>query len=166
MRRPTPFNAPAAWIATGFGLTATVPLSPGTVGSLWGIPLWLVVSQAPGYPLQWGILVTLLVLGGPLCTRAARQLVDLGIVASENDPQPITYDEFTTVAVVYAFAPAASGWWLAAGFALHRAFDITKPWPCNQLERLPAGWGVMADDIAASIYAGICYLLLWTWLGG
>ncbi len=142
-----------------------MPLSPGTVGSLWGLPLWWAVSQAPGRPLQWGILVLLLVIGGPLCTRAARQLVALGIVASEKDPQPITYDEYTTVPVVLAFAPEATGWWWAAGFALHRAFDITKPWPCNQLERLPAGWGVMADDIAASVYAGACYLLLWTWLG-
>lgn len=166
MPRPTPANAFAAWIATGFGLTATVPLSPGTVGATLGIPLWWAVSQAPGYPMQVGILLLLLAIGGPLCTRAARQLVTLGISASEHDPQPITYDEFTTVPVVLAFAPEATGWWWAAGFALHRAFDITKSWPCNWLERLPAGWGVMADDIAAAVYAGVCYRLLWGWLGG
>lgn len=164
MPRPTPWNAPAAWIATGLGLTATAP-APGTLGAVLGVPLWLAISQAPGYPLQLGALLALIAAGGPLCTRAARELVALGLASSEKDPQPITYDEFTTVALVYMFAPAATGWWLLAGFALHRLFDITKPWPCRSLERLPDGWGVMADDVAAAVYAGVGYRLLWQWLG-
>ena len=40
-----------------------------------------------------------------------------------------------------------------AGFLLHRLFDITKPPPARQLERLPDGLGVMADDVMASVYA-------------
>ncbi|TWT96212.1 Phosphatidylglycerophosphatase A [Botrimarina colliarenosi] len=161
----TPRTAFAAWIATGLGLTTKTP-APGTVGALWGVPLWLAVSQLPGYPLQLGTLLVLIGFGPLLCTRAARQLVALGLAVDTKDPQAITYDEFTTVALVYAFAPAASGVWLVAGYALHRLFDITKPWPCWRLELLPEGWGVMADDVAAAIYAGICYRLLWGWLGG
>ena len=47
-----------------------------------------------------------------------------------------------------------TNWKIAlAGFLLHRLFDITKPPPCGQLERLPEGLGVMADDLMASIYA-------------
>jgi len=45
---------------------------------------------------------------------------------------------------------------------LHRLFDITKPPPARQLERLPEGWGVMADDVMAAIFAGFA---LWALAG-
>lgn len=48
---------------------------------------------------------------------------------------------------------------LLAGFVLFRVFDITKPFPCRRLERLPGGWGIMADDWMAGIYAAICLRL-------
>jgi phosphatidylglycerophosphatase A len=48
---------------------------------------------------------------------------------------------------------------LLAGFVLFRLFDITKPFPCRRLEKLPAGWGIMADDWMAGIYAAICLRL-------
>jgi phosphatidylglycerophosphatase A len=41
------------------------------------------------------------------------------------------------------------------GFILFRAFDIWKPFPARQLEHLPGGWGIMADDWMAGIYAAI-----------
>ena len=40
-----------------------------------------------------------------------------------------------------------------AGFVLFRVMDIVKPWPARDLERLPGGLGIMADDVAAGIYA-------------
>jgi phosphatidylglycerophosphatase A len=45
--------------------------------------------------------------------------------------------------------------YLLLGFILFRVFDIWKPWPVRQLERLPGGWGIMADDWMAGIYAAI-----------
>ena len=36
---------------------------------------------------------------------------------------------------------------------LFRLFDITKPFPARQLERLPEGWGIVFDDVAAGLYA-------------
>ena len=44
---------------------------------------------------------------------------------------------------------------LLLGFILFRLFDIWKPFPCRQLEKLPGGWGIMADDWMAGIYAAI-----------
>jgi phosphatidylglycerophosphatase A len=41
------------------------------------------------------------------------------------------------------------------GFILFRVFDIWKPWPIRRLEKLPGGWGIMADDWMAGIYAAI-----------
>lgn len=48
---------------------------------------------------------------------------------------------------------------LLAGFVLFRLFDIAKPFPCRHLEKLPGGWGIMADDWMAGIYAAICLRL-------
>ncbi|MFI5097404.1 MAG: phosphatidylglycerophosphatase A [Candidatus Acidiferrales bacterium] len=48
---------------------------------------------------------------------------------------------------------------LLAGFVLFRLFDIAKPFPCKRLEKLPGGWGIMADDWMAGIYAAICLRL-------
>jgi len=49
--------------------------------------------------------------------------------------------------------------YLLAGFVLFRIFDIAKPFPCRRLEKLPGGWGVMADDWMAGVYAAICMRL-------
>ena len=43
----------------------------------------------------------------------------------------------------------------AGGFALFRIFDIAKPWPIRKLETLPKGWGILADDLLAGVYAWI-----------
>ncbi len=54
------------------------------------------------------------------------------------------------------FALSLLNWkYLLAGFILFRVFDIGKPWPIRRLERLPGGWGIMADDWMAGIYAAI-----------
>ena len=43
-------------------------------------------------------------------------------------------------------------WGVVVAFVLHRLFDITKPFPCRRLERLPAGLGIMADDWGAAAW--------------
>ncbi len=61
-------------------------------------------------------------------------------------------------ASVFALYSALSllNWkYLLLGFILFRVFDIWKPWPIRRLERLPGGWGIMADDWIAGIYAAI-----------
>jgi phosphatidylglycerophosphatase A len=51
---------------------------------------------------------------------------------------------------------SALNWkYLLLGFVLFRLFDIWKPFPVRQAENLPGGWGIMADDWIAGIYAGI-----------
>ena len=49
--------------------------------------------------------------------------------------------------------------YLLSAFLIFRIFDITKPFPCRQLEKLPGGWGIMADDWMAGVYAAICLRL-------
>ncbi|HKV63816.1 MAG TPA: phosphatidylglycerophosphatase A [Candidatus Acidoferrum sp.] len=54
------------------------------------------------------------------------------------------------------FALSLVNWkYLLLGFILFRVFDIWKPWPLRRLEGLPGGWGIMADDWMAGVYAAI-----------
>ena len=54
------------------------------------------------------------------------------------------------------------GWpTLLAAFVLFRAFDILKPWPVSALEKLPGGWGIVMDDVAAGLLAAALLLLGW-----
>ena len=80
-------------------------------------------------------------IGIPLCTAAGRAL------GGKKDNQAIIWDE---IVIDADRVPAGAAHQLErsalAGFVLHRLFDITKPPPARQLERLPDGLGVMADD--------------------
>jgi phosphatidylglycerophosphatase A len=141
----------AVLLATGFGVGLVAP-APGTVGSLvWGLPLAWLIGQLPGLGPQLGAILVLIIVGIPLATAAGRALGD------EKDNQAIIWDEISTVPLVFLFAPLTNWKIAVAGFVLHRLMDITKPPPARQLERLPEGLGVMADDWMASIYA--CALL-------
>ena len=90
----------------------------------------------------WAIVATLAVFGGPLCTRA-------GDLLGAVDPGVVVYDEVVAMLAVALVLPHTA-FGLVLGFALFRVFDIAKPWPICHAERLPAGWGVMADDILAA----------------
>jgi len=62
--------------------------------------------------------------------------------------------DFSTYAIFSALSML--NWkYLLAGFLLFRLFDIWKPYPIRNLEKLPGGWGVMADDWLAGVYAAI-----------
>ncbi len=97
--------------------------------------------------------------GVPLTTAANRAL---GVA---KDHQAIVWDEIASMPVVFLLVPLTN-WKIAIiGFALHRFFDILKPPPARQLERLPEGLGIMADDLMAAIYGGVVLGLL-SWLDG
>ena len=96
----------------------------------------------------------MLALGVPICSIAARRL-------GSKDPGAVVWDEIAAMPVVFCLTsfdrPAGSlAAVLALGFGFFRLFDIAKPPPCRWLEHLPGGWGIMADDLGAAIYAGLC----------
>ena len=80
-----------------------------------------------------------------------------------KDPGIVVVDEVLgqwVTLLALPFTPATA----ALGFLLFRAMDIVKPWPARDLERLPGGWGIMADDVAAGVYAHLALrvgLLVW-----
>jgi phosphatidylglycerophosphatase A len=143
------------FLASGLGLGFS-PIAPGTVGTLWGLPLALGISRIPSLPGQVLVIGVLLAVGVPLCTEAARRL-------GRKDPGAVVWDEIATVPITFFLVPAESISQvnvLVTGFVLHRFFDITKLPPINQLEKLPDGLGIMADDVAAGIYSCITLHLL------
>ena len=149
---------PAVWLATGLGV-GLVTRAPGTVGALWGLPWAWVLLAGYGGAWAWFSIPLGILLGVPLCGRAAR---DLG---GAKDPGAVVWDEIATVPLVFVLLPTAGWWELLLGFGLHRLFDISKPWPCPRLERLPGGWGIMMDDVAAALYAALLLAAV-VWLVG
>lgn len=135
-----------AWLyATGFGI-GLAPKAPGTFGSLLG-PLIVGAWQSLSRPTHESVLVA---LGGILVGVAAAQRVARR--CGLEDPGCVVCDEIAAFTVVFATTPV--NWTTATlGFAWFRFFDIIKPWPIRHLERLPAGWGIMADDLLAGVFA-------------
>jgi phosphatidylglycerophosphatase A len=154
---PNP-KTPSVWLATGLGIGLIVPAIPGSVGAaLWGLPLAWAIGQLPGIAWQIAAIIALNLIGIPAATAAGRAL------GGKKDNQAIIWDEIATVPIVFLLVPLVN-WKIAlVGLLLHRAIDIIKPPPASQLEHLPEGLGVMADDWMAGIYAcgvlaGIAYI--------
>ena len=74
-------------------------------------------------------------------------------------PDIISHSSSGVVFGLYAGMSLLNWKYLLAGFVLFRLFDILKPFPCRRLENLPGGWGIMADDWMAGVYAAICLRL-------
>ena len=143
--------------AAGGGL-GYLPKAPGTYGSLLGpVIVWLAQRQGLSGLRDLALLgVVWFMVGTVLSMRAIR-------VAGAKDPQFVVCDEFFAFAWVYLWTPVT--WQTAvAGFALFRLFDIWKPGPVSWAERLPGGWGVMADDAVAGILAGGCLWGISSWI--
>jgi phosphatidylglycerophosphatase A len=78
----------------------------------------------------------------------------LGITPLTLPAGLVPADEASVFALYSAFS--LLNWkYLLLGFILFRVFDIWKPWPIHRLEKLPRGWGIMADDWMAGVYAAI-----------
>ena len=146
---------PRHWLACGFGI-GLAPVAPGTFGSLPGLLLaWLLVRVGGQTALALGIVAV--VLAGTWSAHALSARLGL------KDPGVIVVDEIAGQ-MLTLLGVAMSGSVLAAAFVLFRAFDILKPPPARQLEALPGGFGIMADDLAAGAYANVALRVALTWL--
>ena len=146
----------ATLIATFFGIGRIHP-GPGTWGSAVTVILWAAAGhQLPlslRTPLAIALAVFVTLIGIPAATRVAR-------ASGGKDPQFVVIDEVAGQLIALIAVPVAWKTFLA-GFILFRAFDILKPPPVRQLERLPEGTGIVLDDVAAGIFAfGVMHLLL------
>jgi phosphatidylglycerophosphatase A len=139
-------------LATGLGFGYS-RWAPGTVGSLWG-PILVWGMQSAGLTgVGWTVTaVAVALVGVPICGEAGR-LLEL------KDPGSVVWDEIAAFPLVFAFT-SLTPTTAVLGFVIFRVFDIIKPWPIRRFERLPGGWGIMADDLIAAVYACVCLTLL------
>jgi len=145
----------ATLIATFFGIGHLHP-GPGTWGSAATVVIWAAVAyelpptlRTP-VALALALLVTL--IGIPAATRVAR-------ASGGKDPQFVVIDEVAGQLIALIAVPLAWKTFLAS-LILFRAFDIVKPPPVRQLEKLPEGAGIVFDDVAAGMLALIAMHLL------
>jgi phosphatidylglycerophosphatase A len=138
----------ATLVATCFGVGRLRP-GPGTWASAATVVIWAAAASrlAPSSrtPVAAALAVLVALIGIPAATRVAR-------ASAAKDPQFVVIDEVAGQIMALIAVPLA---WktLSAGFILFRIFDIIKPPPVRQLERLPEGTGIVLDDVAAGIFA-------------
>jgi phosphatidylglycerophosphatase A len=142
------------FLACGFGLGLS-PVAPGTFGTLVGIPVCLLCL-----PLSWFwrllVVLALMALAIYISGRAEE-------IYSKKDDQRIVIDEIIGFQITM-LPVMITALHLCAGFVLFRIFDIWKPFPVNNLQRLPGGWGIVLDDVGAGIYAGLVLFIFTVFL--
>lgn len=126
------------------GCVGYIPGAPGTYASLLCC-LFLMVLP----PLSPGVHLAFLLF---LCGAAVLSIDRMGW--GKDDPGFVVIDEFAGMWITLA-GHSLSLVTVGLGFALFRFFDIIKPYPVRQAEALQGGMGVMADDVAAGIYANL-----------
>jgi phosphatidylglycerophosphatase A len=153
-----------AWtIATFFGAGLGKP-GPGTWGSIAATLIWTAVAFFAHPAPQTLLLLTLsgivlsVALGVPAATIAARE-------SGRKDPGFVVIDEVAGVWIALLGAVYHPDWkHIVLALLLFRVFDIWKPVPVRNLEKLPEGWGIVFDDLAAGLYAWAVLVLLNHWL--
>lgn len=138
-------DAIATWFGCGF-----FPIAPGTVGSAAALGLAWIVQLRWNYQPLWLLLPTaLLVLPGIWAADVASKSRNL------LDPGLVVVDEVLGQWITLAGATFLNWKSFLLGFLLFRIFDIWKPYPVRNLENLPGGTGIVADDLMAGVYGGI-----------
>lgn len=136
--------------ATGFG-AGLAPVTPGTLGTLVGVGICLIC-----WPFPWllRLLVVIAILGFSIYVAGLAEKI-----YHVKDDQRIVIDEIAGFQVTM-LPVTITGLHLLVGFVLFRIFDILKPFPLRDLQKMSGGLGIVLDDAAAGIYAGVLMLLL------
>jgi len=166
---PELLRAMILFIAQGFGV-GRIPFASGTWGSLVGLLWFAALLATRRYELFLFGALCGVGLSVWLCGAAEK-------ILKQKDPSSVVLDEI--IAIPFCFLPWVTGQWLKSGklpaletvwsaqglllvaaiFILFRIFDILKPWPIRQSQRLPGGWGVTLDDLLAAVYVALLSLV-------
>ena len=142
-----------------FGL-GFLPIAPGTWGSMPSAAIFAAICFLADAEYELAInsivMVLLIAIGSFACIRYAPAIIE---ATGKKDPGEVVADELAGQAVTFLGVSASSPKEIliiaAVGFLLFRLFDIIKPSPARDFEKLPAGWGILADDLMAGVYAAI-----------
>lgn len=132
-----------------FAFTGFFPVAPATFASavFAAAYAWLPGGHWLAHPL---VCAVTLVVSIPVSTALEKRYGD--------DPGCVVIDEVVGMQAALVFAHGVSLWGLGLVFVLFRVFDIVKPYPANSAQRLPRGWGVVADDLIAGIYTRVAVI--------
>ena len=124
---------------------------PGTVAS------FAAVAAAMLFPINAALIILFSVLGGVSSWAYSKRI---GV----KDPPEVVIDEVVGMWVsLYGFGPR----FFLPALGLFRILDIIKPFPVRNVEKLPAGFGIMADDVLAGLMANLILRgISWLFLGG
>ena len=149
----------SVWVGTGFGIGLVAPCAPGTFGSLPGVAL--AVAMAAWLPYWWAqvlLCAVLTLLAVPVCSVAEDCL-------KKKDDGRISADEWMLYPIATIGLPlTAQPWLIPLTFVVIRVLDVLKLPPARQIQYLPRGWGIVADDFASQLYALAVNWALWHWL--
>jgi len=137
-------NLLSSWFGCGYA-----PIAPGTAGSAAAIVIGAALVYA-GFP-RWGFLALAAALWFPAVWSAGVTAKSMGV----KDPGCVVVDEVLGQWIALAGARIYNWKSFLAAFLLFRLFDIWKPAPVRQLEALPGGIGINADDALAGVYAAL-----------
>ncbi len=132
------------------------PKAPGTVGTLIAALVYYLLPEGLFISFISGILFLLIVL---ILSITSVYFISKAEKTLGYDNSRIIIDEFFGYFFSILFLPKTV-FVLIGSFLLFRFFDILKPEPVNVLQKLPNGWGVMADDVMAGIYANLVLQVL------
>jgi len=156
------------FVAQGLG-TGRSRVAPGTVGTLLGVPLFILLMLPGSFALFVCSLLVLSVASVWFCGRAET-------ILKLRDPGSVVIDEIVAVPLcfcgwvssLYFSNGSMPGWTYFFGektwylsvviVLLFRLFDIVKPWPIGPSQALPGGWGVTIDDLLAALYVNLVIL--------
>jgi phosphatidylglycerophosphatase A len=157
------------FIAQGFGI-GRIPFAPGTFGSFLGLAWFALLASTGNFWAYLAGCIEGVAFSIWLCDDAEKLL-------GETDPGSVVLDEI--IAIPFCLLPWVASMWMNSGafptveyffsgnalwvtlalVGLFRVFDIWKPWPIRQIQHLPGGWGVTADDLLAAVYVALLSLL-------
>jgi len=150
--KPAPLrlaNLLSTWFGCGYS-----PVAPGTAGSAAALAIAILLRQYAAFP-GWGFALLAAALFLPAVWAAGVTERALGL----KDPGCVVVDEVIGQWIALAGVRAFTWETYLAAFLLFRLFDIWKPPPVRQLEALPGGWGINADDVMAGAYAALVLFL-------
>lgn len=126
------------------------PVGPGTAGSLAAILIAVAIHNR----------ATLVILSAVLLAPAIWAAGKVAQYESRKDPQIVVIDEVLGQWITLAGASTLNWKSFLAALLFFRLFDIWKPWPVRQLEGLPGGIGIVADDLMAGLYGALAIFVL------
>jgi phosphatidylglycerophosphatase A len=140
------FKGPILFLSSGTYL-GYIPFASGTFGTLWGLPIFYVLSAQTFW---FQVLIIIASIG--LAIYLAGQAEDF---LRRKDPSQVVIDEIVGYMVTVAGMPFS---WTTAisGFIIFRIMDIVKPYPIRKIDqKMPGGWGIVLDDVLAGVYCQI-----------